>query len=708
MEDAGEGIRKELAAGNVLFSAGDDSDSVYFVRSGRLEVIHVSEQGEVIVGSLGPGDVVGEITAVVGGRRTATVRASPEGPVSLDCLTSEAYGRLLEDQPGEAQRIAQVARRRIDATRVARVLTELVGPGHEAIIEDVNALIEWIDLEAGEMLFDQGDPADAAYIVVAGRLRLTSFDGVDTTLDVSVGRGDIVGELGVVEQAPRSARAVATRDATLARLSAAAFAVLTAKHPALMLQIFRTIITRVMQPQHRPPAAGLIAVAVLDPDADPDLVRDLAAEIARHGQTLYLDRLQVGKFFHRRGIVDADVGSAEHARLDEFLNEADVAHRWVVLETDATLTTWSRRALRSADRVLLVGSARPSAAELSSLAAFAEVVEGVTDRELWLVQSNASTNQRSNPKVLDAVKPDRLLQHHRSDPLSTARLGRLASGTATGVALSGGGGRGLAHIGALRALVEAGVDIDVVAGTSMGSIVGATMAMFNDPHEVLACLGPAFRKYRVIDYTLPVVSLVAGKGLAQALEVTYADRDIRDLTLPFTALSTNLTTAQVRTHQDGLVTTALRASVSIPGVYPPVVENGELLVDGGVLQNLPVEPLFNDPAVEKIIGVDVSPPTGPSAKYDYGKSLGGPTALKRQVGRDRRQHPGLVNTVMSSMLIGSSQARNTAREQGMLDVYLNLHLRGVKLLEFHDLESVAERGYEATIEALERHDARTS
>ena len=185
-----------------------------------------------------------------------------------------------------------------------------------------------------------------------------------------------------------------------------------------------------------------------------------------------------------------------------------------------------------------------------------------------------------------------------------------------------------------------------------------------------------------------------------ALDDTYGDVDIRDLAVPFTCLSTNLTKAQVRTHREGRLTTALRASVSLPGVFPPVVEDGDFLVDGGVLQNLPVEPLYDDPAVDRIIGVDVSPPVGPSAGYDYGLSLGGPSALRRQYGRQHRRHPKLGNTVMSSMLLGSSQARNAAIDHDMLDLYLTLDLRGVKLLDFSDLDAVAERGYQATVEAL--------
>ena len=502
----------QLNPGEVLFRAGDDSDSVYFVKSGLLEIVHESEHGEVIVGTLEAGDVVGEITAVVGGRRIATVRAVGGGSAVLDVMTADEYGEWLQDRPEDAQRIAQEARRRIDETRVARVLTELVGTGHEQIIEDVNELLEWIDLEAGEVLFEQGDHADAAYIVVAGRLRLTAEDGDLTTLDVSIGRGDIVGELGVIDQAPRSARAVAVRDSTLAKLTDVSFAVLTAKHPVLMLQIFRTIVTRVMRPQHRPPKAGLITIAVLDPAADADLVTKMSAEIARHGATLHLDRGQVGQFFRRRGIVDADLGSAEHARLDEFLNEADVAHRWVVLEADPTMTTWSRRALRSADRVLLVGSAQPGADELARLAEFAEVLGDTPDRELWFVQSNRASGQRTSRPSIDAVEPDRVVQLHCREAAAVERVARLACGSATGVAFSGGGGRGLAHIGALRALVEAGIDIDVISGTSMGSIVGSAMAYTADASAVLDLLRPGFQNNRLIDYTLPVVSFVSGEG----------------------------------------------------------------------------------------------------------------------------------------------------------------------------------------------------
>lgn len=695
------GLLRELAAGEALFAVGDASDSVYLIVEGTLQVIHESSHGELVVGTLGVGDVVGEITAVIGGRRTATVRAGAS-TTRVRELTADQYSEWLHDRPDEAQRIAQQARDRLDHSRVARVLTELVGIGQNEVIDDVNEMLEWTRLDAGQTLFNQGDTADAAYIVVTGRLQLTATDDTTTTLDVSIGRGDIVGELGVIEQAPRSASAVATRDTTLARLSVEAFETLTARHPKLMLQVFRKILTRVMRPQHRPPHAGMIAVAVLAPDAEPNLARALATEIEHHGRTVFLDRAQVSGFFNRRGVVDAHAGTAESARLDEFLNEVDVAHQWVVLETDPTLTTWSSRALRSADRVLMITSPFPGPEELRRIEEFTAVIDGTTDRELWVAQTNNASIRRPvmNRSVVDRANPDRILQHHRGSKRSTARLARLASGTATGVAMSGGGGRAFAQAGALRALEDHGIEVDVVTGTSMGSVVAASLAFVEDPKLVVDWLESGFAGATIIDYTVPVVALSSGRGLTETIDNHCGPILIEELAMPCTCLSTNLTTAELVEHRQGSLAFALRASVSLPGIFPPVIRDGQLLVDGGVMENLPVGPLVRDPAVDRIIAIDVAPPDGPRSKVAYGSELAGSDALRNQLSRTKSSPPGIANTVMASMLLSSARARNDAIAQDHIDLYLSLNLRGVKLLDFDAISTIADRGYEATIDQI--------
>lgn len=701
MQDVGT-IRR-LAAGEHLFRADEDGDSVFVVRDGVLEVVQTSGDHEIVVARLGPGEIVGEITAVIGGRRTATVRACLTGPAAATELTADEFTTWLAEWPDEAHRIAEQARDRIDRLRVTRVLGELIGPGHGDVVDDVTELLEWTRIEAGTTLFSQGDHADAAYIVVTGRLRLVSVLDGETTLDVSVGRGDIVGELGIIEQAPRSASAIATRDTTLAKLSDTSFETLTGKHPKLMLQVFRKILTRVIRPTHRSPHAGMIAVAVLSPGADAGIVRAIAAEIERHGTTLYLDREQVGRFFDRRGVVDATAGSAEHARLAEFLSEADVAHRWVVLETDRTSTTWTAQALRSADRVVLVTSPFPDERELALVRRFTETVDQVPDRDLWVVQANHSSIMRpvANREVMLASRPDRILQHRRNDPGSTGRIARLVSGTATGVALSGGGGRAFAQIGALRALVDSGFTIDVITGTSMGSIVAGMHAFVDDAHVLAERVEDGFRGADILDYTLPLVSLVSGKGLTEAIEYNCGPILIEELAVPFSCLSTNLTTAQLVEHRRGSLAAALRSSVSLPGVFPPVVVDGELLVDGGILENLPVSPLVRDPSVSTVVAVDVALPAGPSSRVAYGTGVSGHEVVRSRLSRRNGRYPGITTTVMASMLLGSARSRREALADGRIDVYLSLNLRGVKLLDFAAIAEIADRGYDAAVAELE-------
>ena len=696
------GSERSIEANTNLFAAGEASDTVYFVESGQLEVVHATSDGELVVGTLSEGDVVGEITAVIGGRRTATVRTG-DSPAVVRELSADEYGEWLGSRPEEAQRIADQARDRIDHTRVARVLTELIGPGHPEVVNDVNNMLEWARLDAGQTLFEQGDLADAAYIVVTGRLQLTAVANGETVLDVSVGRGDIVGELGIIEQAPRSAGAVATRDTTLARLSESAFEELTGKHPKLMLQVFRKVLSRVMRPNHRPPHAGMIAVAPLSPHIPGDIVRAIAAEIERHGPTLYLDRHQVSRFFNRRGVVDADAGSAEHARLDEFLNEADVAHRWVVLETDRELTTWTSRALRSADRVLFITSPFPDQRELDLVAQFTEAIDAtVVDRELWVAQTNQRSIRRPvmSDAIVDRARPDRIVQHHRDTPTSTARLGRLLSGTSTGIALSGGGGRAFAQIGALQALTESGEEFDVLTGTSMGSVVASCFAFLDGPDELLNFLEVGFAGANIMDYTVPIVSFASGRGLTETIERTCGPIRIEELARQFSCLSTNLTKAEVVLHDRGVLADALRATVSLPGVFPPVVRDGDLLVDGGVMENLPVGPLVRDPAVKRIVAIDVAPPDGPSSKVQYGNGVSARQVVRSQVSPNRASYPGLANTVMASMLLSSARARNDALARHQIDQYLSLNLKGVRLMDFDDLATVARRGYEATVDHL--------
>lgn len=283
-------------------------------------------------------------------------------------------------------------------------------------------------------------------------------------------------------------------------------------------------------------------------------------------------------------------------------------------------------------------------------------------------------------------------------PEDIPRLARTVIGKATGLVLSGGGARGFAHLGVYRALTELGVEVDMVAGSSIGSVMAAAMARRIPVSELVPVAARQFKG--LLDYTVPVVSLVKGERITASISDTFGDADIADLWLPFVCVSTNLTRSTLEVHRSGPVARALRASVAIPGVIPPVPFGDDLLVDGGVLDNLPVDALRASFDPGTVIAVDVAPNVGPRAGHDFGLSVSGWQALRSRMTKGAG-YPGTVALILRSMITASMRERDRQVAGGAVDLYLDLDLRGVGMLDFESVEPVARRGYEAALPRIE-------
>jgi predicted acylesterase/phospholipase RssA len=229
--------------------------------------------------------------------------------------------------------------------------------------------------------------------------------------------------------------------------------------------------------------------------------------------------------------------------------------------------------------------------------------------------------------------------------------------------------------------------------------MGVVMAMGLPPDRMVAEVVRQFRG--LLDYTVPVVSVIKGERISRNIAATTAGADARDLWRPYFCVSTNLTRSRVHVHDRGDVATAIRASVAIPGILPPVAFGGDLLVDGGVLNNLPCDVMRASGTVRRLIAVDLSPPVGPQARGDFGHAVSGWRALGSRLRRGRSSYPGLMSTLMRSLIAGSVRERDRFIADGTVDWYLDLDLRGVGLLDFERVEETAARGYEAARPRLE-------
>jgi predicted acylesterase/phospholipase RssA len=255
------------------------------------------------------------------------------------------------------------------------------------------------------------------------------------------------------------------------------------------------------------------------------------------------------------------------------------------------------------------------------------------------------------------------------------------SGRSVGVVMAGGGARAFAHLGVLMELEEAGVHVDRVAGASLGSVVaGAYGRGFDAQTCVDLCYEEFVRNNPTNDYTLPTKSIVKGRKTERGLRRRLTGIHIEELPRLFRCVSTDLQTREPYVHRSGDLTSAVMSSLSIPAFFPPRADGPRLLVDGGVLDNLPVHTLSERDE-------------GPIIAVNIGMGASGRPSAEAARSQPRARVPALGETLMRSMFIGSGGAAVQAQAQGAIVVTPSS--MGVGLLEFHQLDRMVESGRQA-------------
>jgi NTE family protein len=242
------------------------------------------------------------------------------------------------------------------------------------------------------------------------------------------------------------------------------------------------------------------------------------------------------------------------------------------------------------------------------------------------------------------------------------------------LALSGGAARGIAHAGVLEVLVEAGIAVRAVAGTSAGSIVGALFAAGATPVEI-GRLALETRWSDLFRVRVPHAGMVSGEGLERFLERIIPARTFAELRIPFAAVATDLATGLRVDGTSGPLARAVLASCSLPVLLEPVAMGGRLLVDGGVSSQLPVRAVRETLGVTPVVGVDVN--------------LGG------------LEHPRLESVVdVAVQLAMLWSARMAQQEEGEADVVIGVNARGIALYDLGAGPELLRRGREAAHAAL--------
>ena len=322
-----------------------------------------------------------------------------------------------------------------------------------------------------------------------------------------------------------------------------------------------------------------------------DFAQRLSISLSREEACLLLSSEQTDGLLGSTGISQAAQGSPGDMRLRAWLNQQETQVRYVICVADAELTNWTSRCIRQADEIISIGvaGASPKPTEVEA-EVFRQEESGQAKFRKSLVLLHPTANS-SPAGTMDWLREREVHRHFHlraGSPDDLDRVARYVLRREIGLVLSGGGSRGFAHAGIIRAIREAGLPIDLIAGVSMGAIMAAGYAYSDDWVHTVPRL-KAQLEGMLSDYTFPFVSLVRGRRFDRCLQALFGDTRIEDLPLPYFCVSSNLTRAKVVVHRTGPLWRAIRASGSLPGLVPPVVENGDLLYDGCLLNNLPLD-----------------------------------------------------------------------------------------------------------------------
>ena len=434
--------------------------------------------------------------------------------------------------------------------------------------------VEWFCLPAGQMLFAEGEPSDAFYLLRSGALAAFRDGAMGRpNLLGYIRAGEPVGEMSMLEERPHSASVYAMRDSEIVRLPTASFERIAEQHSSLMRELSKMMLRRLRSgPQRGGSEPRVFALISCSPTIDLEFrAKELQTALARIGVTC--------------AIVGDEATDWQGPKLDAY--ERD--HHVVLLAARLGDSNWARRAMGRADRVWLLarGDARPSVPLLPddpSPAARLKLLDVV------LVHDGGKSPASRPQDWADAAEAARVFHWRQERDDDLARLARTLAGRSVGLVLSGGGARAYAHIGAVAAFRNAGMQFDFIGGASMGAVIAAGVALEWTQEELVERVREAFVLSNPLgDWQLPVISLARGKRVDDRLKEHFGDIEISDLARPFFCVSSNLSNGRPFVHRRGRLRDALRSTIAIPGILPPVIDGENVLVDGAVFTNFPSE-----------------------------------------------------------------------------------------------------------------------
>lgn len=586
-------------------------------------------------------------------------------------------------------------------TKEIKALLKMYFPSFEDdLIDELLSYGELKEAEPQEKMIAQSELSTDVFFLLTGRMRVIlegQFEGKQRLNSIS--SGEFFGEMALFNNAPRSTSVVATRKSIVLKFSGEDFQKLIDSRIALLKYIGSTLITRLSSTNEGPKErASFKNIGILPFQSNYDIngfTKLLLPEIDKYGKSLFISKdLLIDKGIWKKG----DIESKNSNRFYNYLYSNDTEVDFVLIEGDATDRSWSNLVSDHADKLILIGK-KETPVKDDSLKTWLKKYESEATGidQILILDSRDESEIFDTEKYTDSNPIDLVLHLHTNNDFG--RIGRYISGNSIKLILSGGGAKGIAHLGVFKAMKELDIPIDFVGGTSMGSIMAAVIATGVSYEEMVKMSFYSFVTSKPLkDYQLPLVALISGKKMEKVLNKSFPNTLIENLKIPFFAVAANLSKARTEIISNGKVANAVRASISLPGVFPPAVHNGSLMLDGGVVDNFPVDHM-NTLADGPNIGVDLSHTKDRVLGYDEVPSNW--SIIKDKFNKKKKfKIPSIYQTIMGTMTLASEEKRKAGLSK--FDVIINPEVSKFGFLNFEKHDKILEEGYRSSFEVLKK------
>lgn len=686
---------RRLDAGERLFSIGDPGDRLYLVQSGRLLVVRDPPEGRTeVIAEVGPGACVGEMALLTGGQRTASVDVH-EASLLLE-LTREDFETTCHDYPGLRDLLGGLALHRLSALKLLE--SGLLAGLNRETQQCFARHAAWRRYSLGADIFSAGDPADGLYLVVHGRVLIRDVSGAAVAI---LGPGETLGEVSLAPDDIHTRGAKAIRETDVVWIDRRALVEVGESDPRSLLAIIahkaridRRWVTelRLDVEQRRN-----TCIAILAPPELADSARSLGHILASMRPSLYLD---AEGFAEIHGARAAMVAPSEPRLwfLREWMEGQEQRFTQILLQSFADSGTWLETCAKLADRivVLLPGSQEPTAAALWR---FLHHLALKTPLDIVRIHPPTAIPIQDSLVGPSPSGDRRIHQARLGSESDLRRVARFLTGRAKGLVLGAGGARAFAHLGVYRALCEYGLDIDYVGGSSMGALIATLIAADlpqADMQEVLRHM--LVNRPKGIHLTLPLLSLLSIRRAQDRFHGVFGERHIEALWRPCFCVSVNLSTGQEHIHHRGPAWAAVRASIAIPGVFSPFFDQGNIFVDGAVLNSLPVE-IMRGVCPGAVFASDVNSTEDLAADSQMPNTPSIPQLILGRLGLGpSRSAPNMVGLLMRALEVTSMETKR--RNATLARAWFRPPVGSYRILDMRPLDAIVEVGYRYAMDYL--------